>query len=198
MVPMIETAEQAREVVAACKYPPRFREQSVITGNRSAGAMFAHHAFSGPGYDGLSLGMGSGRDYYLRANDAVMVCVQIESVTGFGNVEEIAAVPGLDMLFVGPNDLASSMGFVAFDHAMVPDVQTVAERIRMYGKMHDKYVGIFCLGAEEAAQRWSQGWEFVNLGADLVAITSWMGGEMAKLQKSVGDGRAGAGAATRK
>jgi 4-hydroxy-2-oxoheptanedioate aldolase len=201
MVPMIESAEQAREVVAACKYPARLASQqgagaSAIKGNRSAGAMFAHHAFSGQSQDGLSLGMANGRDYYLKANDAVMVCVQVESRKGVENIEEIAAVSGLDMLFVGPNDLASTMGYVSFDHAMEQEVQDAVEVVRQVGKKHGKYVGMFCLGAEEAAKRWSQGWEFVNLGADLVAIASWMGGEMAKLQKSVEEGRPTKDAAT--
>ncbi|ETN40838.1 uncharacterized protein HMPREF1541_05118 [Cyphellophora europaea CBS 101466] len=176
MVPMCETPEQAEAVVRACKYPgPRWPR-----GNRGAGAMFAHHAFDGrPGP----------REYYMGANDGVMVCVQIESRTAVENIEAIASVQGLDMLFVGPNDLASSMGFVAFDHAKTPEVQEAIAKVLRVGKEKGKFVGHFALSAEEAGSRWEQGWEFVNCGADLVAVMAWMGGEMGRLKGMVEKGR---------
>lgn len=127
----------------------------------------------------------TGRDYLLSANDNVMICVQIESRKAVENVEEITAVDGIDMLFIGPNDLASSMGYVAFDHASIQEVQDASARVLEAGKAAGKYVGHFALNGEIAAQKYKQGFDFVNCGADIVAVTAWMGAEMAKLKSLV-------------
>ncbi|KAH6691481.1 2-dehydro-3-deoxyglucarate aldolase [Plectosphaerella plurivora] len=168
MVPMCESKEQAEAIVQACKYPSKQWPQ----GKRGAGAMYAPAAFNL-----------DGREYLLTANDNVMVCVQIESRMAVENVEEIAAVEGIDMLFIGPNDLASSMGYVAFDHASTPEVQEAIARVLQAGLNAGKYVGHFALSAEAAAAKVKQGFHFVNCGADIVAVTAWMSGEMGKLKK---------------
>jgi 4-hydroxy-2-oxoheptanedioate aldolase len=127
----------------------------------------------------------NGREYLLSANENVMICVQIESRLAVENVEAIAAVEGIDMLFIGPNDLASSMGYVALDHASIPEVQEATGRILNAGLAAGKYVGHFALSAEAAAAKVKQGFHFVNCGADIVAITAWMSGEMGKLKSLV-------------
>jgi 4-hydroxy-2-oxoheptanedioate aldolase len=129
----------------------------------------------------------SGRDYLLSANDNVMVCVQIESRLAVENIEEIAAVDGIDMLFIGPNDLAASMGYVAFDHAFIPEVQEATARVLKAGLDAGKYVGHFALNADIAAQKYKQGFHFVNCGADIVAVTAWMATEMGKLKTLLAD-----------
>lgn len=136
--------------------------------------MFAHSAFNQ-----------TAREYLLSANDNVMVCVQIESQKAVDNVEEIAAVEGVDMLFIGPNDLAASMGHVAFDHASIPEVQEAIARVMKAGLDAEKYVGHFALSADVAAAKYKQGFHFVNCGADIVAITTWMSVEMEKLKSLV-------------
>lgn len=133
--------------------------------------MFAHSAFNQ-----------TSREYLLSANDSVMVCVQIESQKAVDNVEEIAAVEGVDMLFIGPNDLAASMGHVAFDHASISEVQEAIARVLKAGLDAGKYVGHFALSADVAAAKYKQGFHFVNCGADIVAITAWMSVEMEKLK----------------
>lgn len=90
----------------------------------------------------------NGRDYLLTANENVMICVQIESRTAVENVEAIAAVDGIDMLFIGPNDLASSMGYVAFDHASIPEVQEASARVLKATHDAGKYAGHFALSSE--------------------------------------------------
>ncbi|KAH9889196.1 2-dehydro-3-deoxyglucarate aldolase [Xylariomycetidae sp. FL2044] len=173
MVPMCETRAQAEAVVRAAKYP----SPAWPAGARGAGAMFAAQNFGGQ----------SARDYLLGANDNVMVCVQIESRTALENVEEIAAVDGVDMLFIGPNDLASSMGYVAFDHASIPEVQEATQRILKATLDAGKYAGHFALSAEIAAARYAQGFHFVNCGADIAAITNWMSSEMGRLRQLVAE-----------
>jgi 4-hydroxy-2-oxoheptanedioate aldolase len=162
-----EPQEQAEAIVRACKYPSaRWPE-----GCRGAGAMFASAAFGQ-----------TGREYLLSANDNVKVCVQIESRKAVENIEAIANVDGIDMLFIGPNDLAASMGYVAFEHATTPEVQAASAKVLQAGLKAGKYVGHFALGAEEAATRYKQGFHFVNCGADIVAVTTWMSAEMTRLR----------------
>ena len=127
----------------------------------------------------------NGREYLLSANDNIMICVQIETRKAVENVKEIAAVDGIDMLFIGPNDLASSMGYVAFDHASIPEVQEAIATVLKAGLDAGKYVGHFALSAEAAAAKVKQGFHFVNCGADIVAVTSWMTMEMNKLRDLV-------------
>ena len=90
MVPMVETAEEARAVVSACRYPPE--------GRRSFG----------PWRDA---GLVRDLDAWRRgANDRLFIIVQIESAKAVDNVDAIAAVEGVDALFIGPNDLSGSLG----------------------------------------------------------------------------------------
>ncbi|MFB9807932.1 HpcH/HpaI aldolase/citrate lyase family protein [Haladaptatus pallidirubidus] len=90
IVPMIETAEQARAVVRATRYPPE--GERGVAGSRAAKY-------------GLEL-----EEYFERANDELLVMVQIESAKGVGHAGSIAAVDGVDALFVGPADLSASIG----------------------------------------------------------------------------------------
>ncbi|KAI1023742.1 hypothetical protein LB504_005236 [Fusarium proliferatum] len=167
MVPMCETKEEAIQIVESAKYPSK----RYPNGFRGTGAMFAPAAFNL-----------TGRDYLLNANSNVMVFVQIESSKGVENVEEIAKVDGIDMLFIGPNDLASSLGYVAFDHATTPEVQQTTQRILDATLAAGKYAGHFALDAATAAQRYEQGFHFVNCGADIVALTSQMSAEIRKVK----------------
>ncbi|KAJ5642851.1 HpcH/HpaI aldolase/citrate lyase family protein [Penicillium longicatenatum] len=167
MVPMCDTKEQAEAIVRSCKYPSTRWPQGV----RGAGAMFAPAAFNQ-----------NGRDYLAHANTNVTIIVQIESKLGVENCEAIASVDGIDMLFIGPNDLASSMGYVAFDHPKIPKVQEAIQRVLVAAKAAGKYAGHFALSAETAAKKYKQGFDFVNCGADIVAVTAWMATEIANLK----------------
>ncbi|EXJ79530.1 hypothetical protein A1O3_07809 [Capronia epimyces CBS 606.96] len=170
LIPMCETREQAEMIANACRYP---NAQNGGEGFRGAGAMFAPAYFQQ-----------DGRAYIQHANENITVIVQIETKKAVENVEEIAAVEGIDGLFVGPNDLAASMGFFPLDHGKHDEVQEATARVLAVGKKAGKFVGHF---AESAAFRINQGFDFVNCGADIVAITSWMSSEMGKLAKLVKD-----------
>ena len=90
MVPMVETPDEAEAAVAACRYPPE--------GIRGMAAARAHDY--GRSFD----------EYVERANDDVLSILQVETEEGLSNVEEIAAVDGVDALFVGPADLSANLG----------------------------------------------------------------------------------------
>ena len=90
VVPMVNTAEEARAVVSATRYPP--------TGTRGFGPLRASHYT----YDN--------EDYFTRANDHILVVFIIETKEAIDNLEAIAAVEGVDVLFIGPADLSIALG----------------------------------------------------------------------------------------
>lgn len=108
-VPHVSTVEEARAVVSAVKFAPE-GQRSLAVGTRSAG-----------------YGFGIRQDIYTQqSNRDTLVCVQIEDVAGLRNLEEIAAVPGVDVVFVGPSDLSQSLG-VPGQHGAPTVVQTMAD-----------------------------------------------------------------------
>ena len=90
VVPMVRTAAEARAVVSATRYPP--------TGTRAFGPLRASHYT----YDN--------KDYFTRANDHILVVFILETKEALDNLEEIASVPGVDVLFIGPADLSIALG----------------------------------------------------------------------------------------
>ena len=100
MFPFVQTVEEAKKAVAAAKYPPQ--------GVRGMAAMSRGSRF------------GTVKDYFKVANDGIGVIVQIESPYALERLEEIASVPGVDALFIGPGDLSGAMGHVG--DLMHPDV----------------------------------------------------------------------------
>jgi 2-keto-3-deoxy-L-rhamnonate aldolase RhmA len=117
LVPMVETAEQAEAIVQAVRFPP--------LGKRSYGArrLFDMH----------------GPLYYEHANDEVLLMVQIETVEGLENCEKIAAVEGVDALFVGPSDLRLSMGKHITTPLSDPALQEAFDRVAAACKAHGKH-----------------------------------------------------------
>ena len=102
MVPNIQTAEDAREVVAACRYPPAGRRGSALGSARAS-----------------DYGIRAA-DYRDAAADELLIICQIESVRAVENIDAIAAVDGVDVLFIGPYDLSGTLGHLGdFKH---PDV----------------------------------------------------------------------------
>src|SRR6478735_1947574 len=93
LIPMVESADQAAQIVAAARYPPAGVRGVATAVNRAAR-------------------WGMIDDYLSRADGEICVVCQIESVAGTEAIESIGAVDGVDALFVGPSDLAASMGFI--------------------------------------------------------------------------------------
>jgi 2-dehydro-3-deoxyglucarate aldolase/4-hydroxy-2-oxoheptanedioate aldolase len=118
MIPMVESADQARSIVQSCRYPP--------VGRRGAGFGFAQCDY---------LGGDVGQKVRI-ANERTMVVAQIETERGLAEVEEIAAVDGIDVLWVGHFDLSNFMGMPAqFDNpTFLQAMQHVADVARRHGK----------------------------------------------------------------
>jgi 2-dehydro-3-deoxyglucarate aldolase/4-hydroxy-2-oxoheptanedioate aldolase len=148
MVPMVESAEEAREAVAAAKYPPE--------GNR--GVAGARASSYGADLD----------DYFDRANEETVLLVQIETGTGLSAVEDIAAVDGVDALFVGPADLSANLGcFREFDDSRFLEA---VDRIVAAGDTADTPVGTLGSTPEGVERFAAMGFDFLIAGVDFVHL----------------------------
>ncbi|WP_068111313.1 aldolase/citrate lyase family protein [Tropicimonas marinistellae] len=146
LVPMIETAAQAREVVRSVHYPPK--------GMRGVGAALVRAS----GYNTIP-------DYLQTAGDEICLLLQVESLSGLDALDEILAVEGVDGIFIGPADLAADMGFIGRPGA--PEVQAVISdaltRIRAAGRA----AGILTSDRTLAASYAGAGVEFLAVGSDV-------------------------------
>lgn len=149
IVPMVDTAEQAADIVSAVKYPP--------DGRRGLGTSMARAARwnAVPGYIG-------------KANDEMVVVVQAETTTAIANLEAIAKTPGVDGVFIGPSDLSASMGHAG--NTSHPDViEAVGSALRTIRKA-GKHAGLLCLEESQVAHYIDCGANFVGVGVDTLLI----------------------------
>lgn len=146
LMPMIDSAEHARDVVAATRYPPH--------GVRGVASAVSRAA-----------GFGANSDYLATAHLGLTVIVQIESRAGLEAIDAIAGVEGVDALFVGPADLAASLGHLGNPgHAEVQQAIAQAKaRIDAAGKP----AGIFATSPEDARRRGEEGFSFISIGTDI-------------------------------
>jgi 2-dehydro-3-deoxyglucarate aldolase len=145
LMPFIESGEQARGVVAATRYPPE--------GIRGVGTAHRSNRY------------GYVSDYFAKINDNITVMVQIESVKALANIDEIAAVEGIDGLFIGPSDLSAGLGH--FGQPSHPEVQQAIERIVKSADAHGKPTGILSPVEKDARHYLEMGMTFVAVGGDV-------------------------------
>ncbi|MCF8467640.1 MAG: hypothetical protein K9G33_09585 [Sneathiella sp.] len=163
MIPSVNTAEEARAAVAACRYPP--------TGIRSAG--FGAARAGGYGR--------SAKDYKDNIDNELMIICQIETKEAVGNIESIAAVDGVDMLFVGPNDLSGSIKKLGlFDD---PEVKALFEEARDRIKASPAFLGCISKGAQQTNELFAQGFDFLLCAGDTGLVASAADNLLGKLQK---------------
>ena len=107
-------------------------------------------------------------DYLDRAADLVTLVVQVESAAAVEEARQIAAVDGIDGIFIGPSDLAASMGLIGRqDHPdVVAAVKTVIDQVKAAGK----FVGVNAFAADRARDYVAAGADFVNVGADVALL----------------------------
>lgn len=149
LVPMVETAEQARELVRAMRYPP--------AGIRGVGSGLAR-----------SSRWGRERDYLHTANEQMCLLVQVETERGLANIDEIAQVDGVDGVFIGPADLAASLGHLG--HAGHPDVQKAIAYAFERIAAAQKASGILATEESLADSYVSMGARFVAVGVDATML----------------------------
>ncbi len=144
LFPFVQTPEEAKRAVAATRYPP--------------------HGIRGVATTARASNFGRVKDYLKKANDEICVLVQVETMEAIGRLREIASVDGVDGVFIGPSDLAASMGHLGnFQHADVQKVITAAiGEIRAAGKAGGYLTGV----EDEARKRLAEGYQFVAVGSD--------------------------------
>lgn len=145
LIPFIETAEQAKLAVAATRYPPQ-------------------------GIRGVSVSQRQNRygtvpDYFAQVNDSITVIVQIESRGGMEAIDAIAAVEGVDGIFVGPSDLAAGLGHLG--NPAHPDVQKAMQGLFASAKKSGKPSGTLAPVEADARRYMEWGASFVAVGSDL-------------------------------
>jgi 4-hydroxy-2-oxoheptanedioate aldolase len=146
IVPMVNSAEEARRAIGASRYPP--------DGFRSWGPIRA-----ALGVDGYSP---------ATANRRVVVAVMIETVAGVAAADEIVSVPGVDAVYVGPNDLAVTHGMSPSADSFGEQHAGIIEGILGACQRHDVVAGIHC-GSVETAQRWRErGFRMFNVTSDAI------------------------------
>ncbi|SEI48429.1 4-hydroxy-2-oxoheptanedioate aldolase [Achromobacter sp. NFACC18-2] len=147
LVPMVDTAEQARALVAATRYPPH--------GVRGVGSAV-----------GRASRWSARADYLEVADDEVCLLVQAESVQALANLEAICDVPGVDGVFIGPADLAASMGYRG--RPGHPEVQAAIERAMRVIIARGKAAGTLTSDPALALRYLELGCAFVAVGVDVL------------------------------
>ncbi len=149
--------------IAAAKYPP--------TGNRSIGGGMAN----------LNFAATSG-DYFAHANAEILVILQTESPLGVENAEQIYALPGVDAIFIGPNDLQYRMRQADGTFPTPEEHESLVQRVIQVGRQVGTPTGIHTMSAEDAVRREEQGMQFLAIGSDMrfMALAAQQAIEQAK------------------
>jgi 4-hydroxy-2-oxoheptanedioate aldolase len=151
LIPYINTAEEARQAVSCCKYPTE--------GTRSV--YFPQRSMNKAGLLG----------YAGNANNNLMVALQVETADCIKNMEEIAAVPGVDILFLGQNDLCMSMGlYEKYEFPLMytcPELQAATDTLIAQAEKNDLILGLFLFGTDRVGEFLDKGFTFISIGNDL-------------------------------
>lgn len=148
VVPMVNSRQEAQDSVAAALYPP--------TGNRSVGGSV--HALNFKT---------TGKDYFDHANEELLIVLQCEHIQAVEHADEIFSVPGIDAIFVGPNDLAASM---RSKDGRPPSGEATAQAMKHIlatCRKHGVAAGVHCYSGEEVLCRIEEGWQFLAINSEL-------------------------------
>ena len=166
MVPMVESEEQARLIVRSAKYPPQ--------GGRGAAFGIAHDDYEA----------GDAVAKMRSANEETLIIAQIETAAGVENVERIAAVEGIDVLWVGHNDVTNSMGIAGkFTH---PDYLRAIGRFVAACRRHGKAPGFMATSVENARVLLAQGVRCLAYWGDLWLYSQALGQGLAAIREGAG------------
>ncbi|MBL8671936.1 MAG: aldolase [Alphaproteobacteria bacterium] len=174
MVPMVETAEQARRIAAWCRYRPE--------GVRGLGFSVGHDDYAG----------GDPVAKMEAANARTLVIALVETATGIDNVDAIAAVPGIDVVWLGHYDLTATMGITAqFEH---PRFLAAVDKLSAACRRHGKAPGFLVDTAEAAADWHARGFRCLCYGTDVgllrTALAQGIAAARSRIDKSTNDRRA--------
>ncbi|KAN0096673.1 Phosphoenolpyruvate/pyruvate domain containing protein [Hyaloscypha variabilis] len=153
MVPQVNTAEEAAAIVASSKFPPQ--------GVRGQGSAFPAigHGLTTP-------------EYMKSANETIITMIQIETRAGVENVDAIAAVPGVDVVFIGPNDLAQALLGYTPARGDEPDFVDAMDKIVVAARKHGKWAARM-VNNGATAKEGREKYDTVAMTGDTKAIQNW-------------------------
>ncbi len=152
--PFVNSVEDARHAISACRYP--------LAGHRG---YFPNVAATRWGTDPA--------DYFARADAEIAVILQIEADAGVQALDQIAALEGWDVLFVGPFDLSSSYGKLG--QVTDPQVADAIDRVREVAHGAGRYAGILAVTPEEIRRRIDEGFDFIAVNPDVGIVSEAIG-----------------------
>src|SRR5437868_6524162 len=151
LIPYINNASEARQAVSCARYP--------TVGTRSV--YFPQRSMNREGLLG----------YAGAANNNVIVALQVETADCIKNIDEIAAVPGVDIMFLGQNDLCMSMGlyekYVFPEMYTSPELGAATENLKAAARRNDVILGLFLFGTARVGEFLEKGFPFISIGNDL-------------------------------
>ena len=160
MVPQINSAEEAEQAVQYSKYPPE--------GIRGISPLWT--VFEDVSWD----------DYLPAANQETLVVVQIETVQGIENLDAIAAVPGVDVLFVGPIDTSAALGHIG--QVQHPEVQAFLADFPRRVAPSGKASGITMQSLEKCRKAYEQGYRFISCGNLVISGQAAVSSDLSRLR----------------
>src|SRR5712691_6158732 len=167
LVPYINTAEEARQAVSCTKYP--------TTGTRSV--YFPQRSMNKAGLLG----------YAGNFNNSGIVALQVETASCIENIAEIAAVPGVDILFLGQNDLCMSMGLYEkyeFPHMYTsPELGAATQKLVDNARKNNLILGLFLFGTARVGEFLEKGFTFISVGNDLHHVLTQAGAYVNDMEK---------------
>src|ERR1700685_3173259 len=168
LVPYINTAEEARHAISCCRYP--------MAGTRSV--YFPQRSMNKAGLLG----------YAGAANSNTIVALQVETADCIKNIDEIAAVPGVDILFLGQNDLCMSMGLYEkyeFPHMYTsPELNAATQKLIEAARKNNVILGLFLFGTSRVGEFLEKGFTFISLGNDLHHVLTQTGAYVNDVEKT--------------
>ncbi|WP_181028646.1 HpcH/HpaI aldolase/citrate lyase family protein [Pseudoclavibacter sp. RFBA6] len=163
IVPMVNTAEDARRIAQAARYPTSGGQRSYSP------VRSGDHFGTTPG----------------NTDRGVMILAMIETRTALEEVSGILDTPGIDGVFVGPYDLSLALGAtIPFEESVLPELETALATVAAETLSRGKIAGIYAGSGEDAALRASQGYTLVNTTHDLDILLTGMAGELAAARAS--------------
>ena len=171
LIPYINTAEEARQAVSCCRYP--------TAGTRSV--YFPQRSTNKAGLLG----------YVPNANKNIIVALQVETAACIENMAEIAAVPGVDILFLGQNDLCMSMGlFETYEFPLMytsPELFAATDKLIAEAGKNNVILGLFLFGTSRVGEFLEKGFTFISIGNDLHHVLTQSGAYMKDLETITAD-----------
>jgi 4-hydroxy-2-oxoheptanedioate aldolase len=167
LIPYINTADEARQAISCAKYP--------TVGTRSV--YFPQRSMNKAGLLG----------YAGNFNNNGIVALQVETASCIENMAEIAAVPGIDILFLGQNDLCMSMGLFnkyEFPHMYTsPELDAATKKLVEHARKNKVILGLFLFGTARVGEFLEKGFTFISLGNDLHHVLTQTGAYVNDVEK---------------